>query len=32
MNQRSFSDLAYDHEKKVTHKKRFLNEMNAIIP
>ncbi len=32
MNQRSFSDLAYDHKKKVTRKERFLNEMDAIIP
>ena len=32
MNQRSFSDLAYDNKKKVTRKERFLNEMDNIIP
>ena len=32
MNQRTFSDLAYEHKKKVTRKERFLNEMDQVLP
>jgi len=32
MKQTSFSDLAYDHKKKLTRKERFLGEMDAILP
>ena len=32
MKQSSFSDLAYEHKKKMTRKERFLAEMEAILP
>ena len=32
MTQQSFSDLEFDHKKKVTRKERFLGEMDQIIP
>lgn len=32
MKQSSFSDLAYDHKKKVTRKERFLQEMDQLLP
>lgn len=32
MQQRGFSDLAYDHKKKVTRKERFLGEMDKLLP
>ena len=32
MKQNSFADLAYDQKKKKTHKERFLNEINTILP
>ena len=32
MNQRTFSDPAYEHKKKVTRKERFLNEMDKVLP
>ena len=32
MKQKRFSDLAYEHKKKTTRKKRFLEEMDAILP
>ena len=32
MNQRSFSDLAYENKKKTTRKEVLLNEMERIIP
>ena len=32
MKQSSFSDLAYEHNKKTTRKERSLAEMDAILP
>src|SRR5690606_36554073 len=32
MKQRSFSDLAYDHKKKVTRKQRFLQVLDRLLP
>ena len=32
MKQPSFSDLEYDHKKKVTRRERFLQEMDLIVP
>ncbi|MCH7880895.1 MAG: hypothetical protein IIB69_04810 [Proteobacteria bacterium] len=32
MKQSSFSDLEYNHKKKVTRGERFLQEMDSIIP
>ena len=32
MKQSSFSDLDYDHKKKVTRRERFLQEMDSIVP
>lgn len=32
MKQSSFSDLEYDHKKKVTRRERFLQEMDSIVP
>jgi hypothetical protein len=32
MTQQSFSDLEFNHKKKVTRKERFLGEMEQIIP
>jgi len=32
MQQKSFSDLAFDEKKKITRKERFLREMDAALP
>jgi hypothetical protein len=32
MTQQSFSNLEFDHKKKVARKERFLGEMDQIIP
>ena len=32
MSQLTFSDLAYEHKKKVTRKERFFNEMDKVLP